>query len=220
MSDSSPAVRVLLAASDEATLAGLRLALADGGFRLVAEVADAGAAADEAARKRPDVCLLDADMPGDVVAATAAIAQLEPGIRVVLLAARRDESAMLEAVQAGAVGYLLKDMDPSRLRHVLHGVTKGEAAIPRGLVTRLITEFRLREHGRRLPLGAGEEVELTAREWDVLSLLADGATTRDASAQLGIAEVTVRRHVSTAMAKLKVSDRGAAVQLVRAARRS
>ena len=72
----------------------------------------------------------------------------------------------------------------------------------------------------RLPVGAGDEAELTAREWDVLSLMADGATTRDMSGRLGIAEVTVRRHVSTVLAKLQVSDRGAAVQLLRAARRS
>jgi DNA-binding NarL/FixJ family response regulator len=221
MSDTrSTAIRVVLAAAHDATLAGLRLALEDGPFELVAEVAEADAAAEAAERERPDVCLLDTDIPGDVFAATAKIARRVPSAGIVLFASERDEAAMLDAVRAGAVGYLLKDMDPGRLRYALQGVTQGEAAIPRTLVTRLITEFRLREHGMRLPVGTGGEAELTAREWDVLSLMADGATTRDMSGRLGIAEVTVRRHVSTVLAKLQVSDRDAAVQLLRATRRS
>jgi DNA-binding NarL/FixJ family response regulator len=212
-------VRVLLAVPHAATAAGVRTALADGPFQLVTEIADAEAAVAAVERERPDVCLLDSDMSGDLLAATAAIARLVPSAGIVVLAAQRDEVAMLDAVRAGAVGYLLKDMDPGRLRYALLGVTQGEAAIPRTLVTRLITEFRLREQGMRLPVGGGDEAELTAREWDVLSLMTDGATTRDMAARLGIAEVTVRRHVSTALAKLQVTDRDAAVQLLRAARR-
>jgi DNA-binding NarL/FixJ family response regulator len=219
MSASRPLLRVLLVASDEATLAGLRLALDDSGLQLVAGAADAEWAVAVAARERPDVCLLDADMPGDVVAATAAIARLEPAVSIVLLAAQRDETAMLDGLRAGAVGYLLKDMDPSRLRHALLGVTNGEAAIPRGLVPRLITELRLREHGTRLPVGAGEEAELTAREWEVLTLMEEGASTREMADRLGIAAVTVRRHISAVVDKLRVTDRDAAVSLLRAARR-
>jgi DNA-binding NarL/FixJ family response regulator len=218
MADSSfPPVRVLLAAAHEATLAGLRLALADGPFELIAEVGESEAAAEAAQRERPDVCLLDGDIRGDLLAAIAAIARLVPSPGIVVLAAERDEAAMLDAVRAGAVGYLLKDMDPGRLRYALYGVTQGEAAIPRTLVTRLITEFRLREQGMRLPGGTGEQAELTAREWEVLSLMTDGATTRDMAERLGIADVTVRRHVSAVLAKLQVPDREAAAQLLRAA---
>ena len=215
---SSPRIRVLLAAAHEATLAGLRSALSGEPFELIAEIMDAEAAAGRARRERPDICLLDCDIAGDVFAATAAIAQQVPSAGIVLLASERDEATMLDAVRAGAVGYLLKDMDPGRLRHALRGVTQGEAAIPRTLMTRVITEFRLRGHGTRLPTGTGEEAELTAREWDVLSLLADGASTREVAQQLGIASVTVRRHVSAVLAKLQVADREAAVQLLHAAR--
>jgi DNA-binding NarL/FixJ family response regulator len=200
-------------------LAGLRLALEDGPFLIVAAVADAEAAADAAARERPDVCLLDVEIAGDAIAATAAIARAAPEAGIVVLAPERDETVMLDAIRAGAIGYLLKDMDPARLRYALLGVTQGEAAIPRTLMARLITEFRLREHGMRLPLAEGREAELTGREWDVLTLLADGASTREMAERLGIADVTVRRHVSTMLAKLEVADRAAAVQMLREARR-
>ena len=81
---------------------------------------------------------------------------------------------MLDAVRAGAVGYLLKDMDPERLRFALLGVTDGEAALPRGLVARLMHEFRVRERRRGLELGLHAEADLTGREWDVLGLMAEG----------------------------------------------
>jgi|SRR5215211_4698883 len=212
-------IRVLLAVPHEATAAGVRLALGDGPFEVVTEIGDAEAAVAAARRERPDVCLLDADMSGDLLAAIAAAGRLVPSAGIVVLAADRDEAAMLDAVRAGAVGYLLKDMDPGRLRYALLGVTQGEAAIPRTLVARLITEFRLRDQGMRLPIGGGGEAELTAREWAVLSLMTDGATTRQMAARLGITEVTVRRHVSAALTKLHVTDREAAVQLLRTARR-
>ena len=219
MSESSSVhVRVLVAAAHEATLAGLRLALEERLLRIVAAVSDSESAAKAAAREGPDVCLLDVDIAGDAIAATAAIARVAPGAGIVMLASERDEKVMLDAIRAGAVGYLLKDMDPARLRYALLGVTQGEAAIPRTLMTRLITEFRLREHGMRLPVSDGREAELTAREWDVLTLLADGASTHEMAERLGIADVTVRRHVSTVLAKLEVADRAAAVQLLRTAR--
>jgi DNA-binding NarL/FixJ family response regulator len=196
-----------LAAADAATLAGLRLALADG-FELVAEASD-----------RPDVCVLDADLPGDTNEAIADLARRVPGAGIVVLASEREPVSMLEAVRAGAVGYLMKDMDPGRLRYALKGVAHGEAAIPRTLMARLITEFRIRERGLRLQGGDGEDAELTSREWDVLSLMADGASTREMAERLGIADVTVRRHVSAVLAKLRVADRASAVALLRAARR-
>src|SRR5206468_6425790 len=118
-------------------------------------------------------------------------------------------------VRAGAVGYLLKDMDPERLRFALLGVTQGEAALPRVLVTRLMLEFRVREGRRRLLAAGGHQAELTRREWDVLTLLAEGASTREIAASLNVSAVTVRRHVSGVLGKLGVSSREAAVELLR-----
>jgi DNA-binding NarL/FixJ family response regulator len=117
---------------------------------------------------------------------------------------------MLEVVRAGAMGYLLKGMDPDRLRYAIIGVTNGEAAVPRTLVARLMREFRLRERRRSL-IGSAR---LTARELGVLEQLADGATTREIAETLGISDVTVRRHVSSVLAKLGVADRAAAVAML------
>jgi DNA-binding NarL/FixJ family response regulator len=209
-------VRVLLADAHAATLAGLRMALSGPPFTVVAEATEAGAAVEGALRERPEICILDADMPGGAVGATAEIVRALPRTGVVVLASSRDDGAMLDAVRAGAVGYLLKDMDPERLRFALIGVTQGEAALPRVLVTRLMLEFRVKDRRRRLDLGLGD-VRLTAREWDVLALMAEGSTTREIAAALGVSEVTVRRHVSGVVAKLGVPDRAAAVQALRAA---
>lgn len=204
-------IRLLLADAHAATLAGLRMALAGEPFVVVAEVADGEAAIAAALREQPDVCVLDADMPGGVTVATAEITRRLDAAEVVVLASERDDHAMLDAVRAGAMGYLLKGMDPARLRYAIIGVTNGEAAVPRTLVARLMLEFRVRERRRTL-MGTAQ---LTPREWDVLEQLADGASTRAIGEALGISAVTVRRHVSGALAKLGVADRTAAVELLR-----
>lgn len=210
-------VRVLLADAHSATLAGLRMALAGGPFDVVAEVDTADGAVEAAGRERPDVCVLDADMPGGAVRATSEIVRAQPDAAVVVMASARNDATMLDVVRAGAVGYLLKDMDPERLRFALLGVTQGEAALPRVLVARLMLEFRVRERHRHVATAGGHEVELTRREWDVLALLEQGASTREIAASLGISVVTVRRHVSGVLGKLGVTSRDAAVELLRSA---
>ena len=126
------------------------------------------------------------------------------------------DEQLFGALRAGAVGYLLRGTDPDRLAHALRGVASGEAPIPRSLVTRLIAEFRRGDLGRIPMTGPGGE-RLSARESDVLALLAQGASTRAAAVALGVSEVTVRRHVSGAVAKLGVPDRAAALAALRAA---
>jgi DNA-binding NarL/FixJ family response regulator len=212
------AIRIVVADAHAAARTGLRMALRGGEFDVVAEVADADAAIAATVREHPEICLLDADMPGDAIDATAQITAQAPQTAVVILATERGDEAMLEAIRAGAAGYLHKDMDPERLRYALRGVLDGEGALSRRLTARLMQEFRARERGRRLMAPSGGEVELSAREWGVLELLAGGASTREAATALGISEVTVRRHVSSVTAKLGVADRDAAVAALRAAR--
>jgi len=99
-------------------------------------------------------------------------------------------------------------------RPALRGVLDGEAALPRGLVARLIDEFRTRGKRRRLPLMRQRGVELTEREWEVLELLHDGLSTAAIAERLGISPVTVRRHVSEILKKLRVTSREEAVRLL------
>src|SRR3954469_6499907 len=209
--DPKPPIRVLLASPHAAALAGLRMSLGREHFDVVAEAADATAAVAAALREEPDICVLDTDIPGGATQATATITGELPRTAVVLLAHTRGDEPMLDAVRAGAAGYLFSDMDPERLRFALRGVMEGEAALPRKLVTRLMQEFRVRERGRTLAIAPGTDVALTSREWDALELLAEGASTRETARRMGISDVTVRRHVSSATAKLGVADRGAAV---------
>jgi DNA-binding NarL/FixJ family response regulator len=218
MTDAAPSrIRVLIADAHAATLAGLRMAIGGEPFEVVAEASDAAAAIAAARREHPDICILDADMPGGAIDATADIAQGVHSSAVVVLAATRHDAVMLEAVRAGAAGYLLKDINPERLRFALIGVMHGEAALPRTLVARLMLEFRMSSHRRRIPIAGGEAAELTPREWDVLVLMADGASTQEMASALKISDVTVRRHVSGVLAKLQVHDREAAVAVLRGA---
>jgi DNA-binding NarL/FixJ family response regulator len=128
----------------------------------------------------------------------------------------RDED-VFAALQAGAVGYLLKDTDPDRLPLAVEGALDGEAAMPRTLVARLINEFQSREHRSRRRLGT-DGVELSEREWAVLNGLADGLSTKELAVQLGVSPVTVRRHVSGVLEKLEVPTRDEAVRLLDASR--
>ena len=204
---------VLVADDHPPTRAGVRIALEQGGFSVCAEVGDAGSAVAAALRERPDVCLLDIHMPGGGIAAAAEISRRLPDAAVVMLTVSREDSDLFDALRAGASGYLLKDIDPARLPLALEGVLAGEAALPRGLVTRLVQEFRTRQRSKRLIAGfAG--ARLTDREWDVLELMREGESTAEIAERLAIAPVTVRRHISEILRKLRVTDREAAVRLL------
>lgn len=203
---------VVVADDHAPTRVGVRGALADGGFRVVAEAGRADAAVDAARRERPDVCVLDVNMPGGGIAAAARITEELPGTAVVMLTVSRDDEDLFAALRAGARGYLLKDMDPGRLAAALRGVLSGEAALPRTLVARLIGEFRVDGRPSRR-LGRRRGATLTAREGEVLELLRREMTTAEIAHRLGVADVTVRRHVSAILAKLRVPDRKAMARL-------
>jgi two-component system, NarL family, nitrate/nitrite response regulator NarL len=204
---------VLVADDHAPTRAGVRGALAEDGFVVVAEAPNADAAVDGALRERPDVCVLDIEMPGSGIVAAARISEQLPATAVVMLTVSRDDEHLFASLRAGAVGYLLKDMDPSRLGAALRGVLGGEAALPRTLVARLIGEFRSVERRPSLPFVRERGAKLTPREWEVLQLLRDGMTTAAIAHRLGVADVTVRRHVSAILAKLRLPDRKAMARL-------
>jgi two-component system nitrate/nitrite response regulator NarL len=209
----SAPLTALIADDHAPTRAGVRAALTEAGFAIVAEVDRADAAVEGALRERPDVCVLDINMPGSGIAAAARITEQLPDTAVVMLTVSRDDEDLFAALRAGARGYLLKDMDPDRLGAALRGVLSGEAALPRTLVARVIGEFRAAERRPSLPLVRRRGATLTAREWEVLELLREELTTAEIAHRLGVADVTVRRHVSSILAKLRVPDRKAMARL-------
>jgi two-component system, NarL family, nitrate/nitrite response regulator NarL len=198
---------VLVADDHAPTRAGVRAVLVEDGFEVVAEAATADTAVDAALRARPDVCVLDVHMPGGGIAAAARIAKASPGSVVVMLTVSRADEDLFAALRAGAAGYLLKDMDPARLAPALRGVLAGEAAVPRTLVARVVEEFRSAERRPSLPLVRRRGARLTSREWEVLELLRERRTTAEIAHRLGLSAVTVRRHISSILAKLRVPDR-------------
>jgi DNA-binding NarL/FixJ family response regulator len=206
---------VLVADDHPPTRAGVRRVLEQDGFVVCAEEADAAGAVEAALRERPDVCLLDVRMPGGGgVAAAAEIARRLPETRLVMLTVSRDDDDLFDALRAGASGYLLKDIERSKLPDALRSVLDGEAQLPANLVARVLDEFRGRVTRQRVLLEGRPAVDLRPREWEVLELLRDGLTTAEIAARLFIAEVTVRSHVSAILRKLRVPDREAAVRLL------
>jgi DNA-binding NarL/FixJ family response regulator len=203
--------RIVLADDHPPTRAGVRAALESHGFTVCAEVADASAAIDAALRERPDVVLLDVHMPGSGIRAAAEITSHLPETSVVMLTISRNDDDLFDALRAGASGYLLKDMDPSRLGPALEGVLSGEAALPRSLTARLIDEFRERGKRRKLPLVGDRAVVLTSREWEVLDLMREGLSTEEIAERLFLSRVTVRRHVGGILRKLQVGTRAEAL---------
>jgi len=176
----------------------------------------ASGAVAAALRDVPDVCLLDIDVPGGGIGAAATISSQLPQTQVIMLSAAANDADLFSALEAGASGYLLKEMNPAQLGRTLRAALRGEAALPRALTTRLIEEFRARTQSPSLTRPSKRD--LTSREWDVLECLCDGLSTRRIAKRLFISQTTVRRHVSSILKKLDVPNRQAAAKV--AAQRS
>jgi DNA-binding NarL/FixJ family response regulator len=213
----SARVRVLIADDDGSSRAGVRLSLDGHGFASCGESDSADATVAAARRQRPDVCLIESDLPGGGVDALRRVLSEVPGTVVVMLSGSVDDERLLAAVRAGARGYLLKDMDPSRLPMALRGVVDGEAALPRSLMLRVLEELVALEHGRYAGQLSRLGVSLTNRERQVLELLERGLATAQIGETLAISSVTVRRHVSEVLRKLDVPDRESALRVLRGA---
>jgi DNA-binding NarL/FixJ family response regulator len=209
-------LRVLIADGHPPARAGVRLALENDGFIVCTEEQTAPSAVAAALRDRPDMCLLDIDVPGGAIEAAATIRSRLPQTQVVMLSATARDAELFSALEAGASGYLLKEMNPAQLGRTLRAALRGEAALSRALTTRLIEEFRAR--ARQPSLTRRTDRDLTAREWEVLDCLCEGLSTRRIAKRLFISQTTVRRHIGSILKKLDVPSRQAAAKV--AARRS
>ena len=206
---------VLVADSQIPVRAGIKRAIEPHGMRVVAEVANAEEAVQMALNHRPDVCVLAVGLPGNGIGVTRRIKELLPGTKIVMMTASAHDEELFEALRAGADGYLVMSTPSSRLPHAIAGVMRGEAALPRAMTGRLVLEFRERGTRRRVILASADaEVELTAREFEVLQRLRKREATAEIANRLGISQVTVRRHVASLLRKLGVPNRRRAIELI------
>ena len=209
-------LRVLLADDHAPTREDLRWALTQGGLQVCAEASDAAHAVQLALETSPDICLLDVRMPGGGVAAAWEISARLPTTKVVMLSVSDEDTDLFSALRAGAVGYLVKDLDLRLLPRALRDVADGRAAIPRALVARMVKQFHTNEpRFRTTAMSTDLGPRLTSREWDVLAALSEGLSTREISRRLQIKPSGVRAHISALVHKLGVADRDAAVALFR-----
>jgi two-component system, NarL family, nitrate/nitrite response regulator NarL len=206
-------LRVVIADDHPPTRVGVREALEKQSCAVVAEAATAEEAVTAARELAPDVCLLDINMPGSGIAAAAEITHTMPDIAVVMLTASRDDEDLFAALRAGASGYLLKDMDPTRIGSALRGVLAGEAVLPRWLVLKVVDQLRATPRRRIALPNRKATAQLTEREAEILDLMANGLSTEDIAGRLFVAQVTVRSHIAAILRKLRVKDRNAAVRL-------
>ena len=207
-------VRVALAVHDAPTRAGLRLALRAPGMHVTVEAATVEELHALTGAQHFDVALVAADLPGGGFAALRAVSRGAPSARAILLSRETSDDEFIEAMRAGAVGYVGQDIQADRLAAVVRAVAAGEAAVPRCFAAVLLDEIHGRERFRS-SVTRHARSPVTEREWEVLRLLADDLSTAQLAQRIGISEVTVRRHVSSAVAKLGLPDRAAAVRLLR-----
>jgi two-component system, NarL family, response regulator LiaR len=203
-------IRVLIADDHAVVRQGLRTFLElQHDIEVVADASDGEEAVAAALDGRPDVVLMDLVMPGvDGIEATRRILQERPDTRVIALTSFLDDDKVLPAVRAGAAGYLLKDVEPDELVRAIHTVNAGEALLHPAVTARVMRELTEGESAAAEPDG-----RLTAREREVLALVARGLPNKLIARELGIAEKTVKTHVSSILAKLGVSDRTQAALL-------
>lgn len=215
LTSESAELTVLLADDQAAARVGIRRAIEPHGLRVVAQASTAAEALRMAFQQRPDVCLVAVGLPGNGIEAARMIKRAVPTTKIVMMTAARRDEDMFGALRAGADGYLLMTTSARRLPHAILGVARGEAALPREMTARLILEFRERGTRRRVTLPAMEaDVEFTAREFEVVERLRKHERTAEIASELGISEVTVRRHVSSILRKLESPNRNSAIEML------
>jgi len=195
-------IRILLVDDHPVVRHGLRGMLdAEPDLSVVGEAGSGDAGVTLAAAVRPDIVLMDLRMPdGDGVSATERILKTVPGARVIVLTTYESDRDILRAIEAGACGYLLKDTSPAELADAVRAAARGETVLAPSVASTLVRQVR-----------QPAPPALSARESEVLRLVASGLTNAEIGKQLFISEATVKTHLLRVFNKLDVADRTAAV---------
>ncbi len=212
-------LKLLLADDHPVVRQGIRMMLnTDSDFQVMAEASDGEEAVKLAAEHGPDVILMDMRMPNmDGIQATRLIKARSPATTIIMLTAHDNKAYIVAAARAGASGYLLKDSSRDLLVDTIHSVASGgpfiQAVLPEQALAVLTkrTAVRTRHYPRDPDHDRGAVEELSPREREVVTLLANGCSNRDIATVLAISEETVKKHVQSIIAKLGAADRTEAV---------
>lgn len=197
-------LRIVLVDDHEVVRLGLRTVLEDmEGVEVVAEAGSGEAAIAACERYEPDVVIMDIRMPGKSgIQACQTIVERWPQTRVVMLTSYANDELIVEAIQAGAVGYVLKQVGTAELIRALEAVRQGAASLDPSITQRVLAMMRQRTEPAPDPFR-----ELTEREIDILRLLATGKSNMEIADALSLSEKTVRNHVSIMLSKLHLNNR-------------
>ncbi|GAB78816.1 two component transcriptional regulator, LuxR family [Austwickia chelonae] len=211
-------VRVLLV-DDQALFRGAIATLVDqlDDFSVVGEAGNGLDGIEKARALRPDLIVMDVEMPVmDGVEAARILREQMPSIKVIMLTVCEEDEKLLTAVRLGAHGYLLKDLRPEQLFDMLRSVMRDETPVSPALVGRLLAELRGDGRSPHTPAPQPSDPGLSQRELEIMRLVADGLTNKEIGARLSITEGTVKNHVHNALHKLDMSNRiQAAAYIVR-----
>ena len=187
---------------------GLRLLLeSETGIEIIADAASAEDGLRLASELQPDVILMDIQLPNmNGIEATKRIKSTNPRIQILMLTMFQDDDSVFAAIRAGAQGYLLKGASQEEIAQAIRGVARGEAVFGAGVATRVLTYFAANR-----PMAAPLFPELTAREREILELIAQHATNSTIATRLELSPKTVRNYVSNIISKLQVASRSEAI---------
>ncbi|MBD0021985.1 response regulator [Gordonia pseudamarae] len=204
MNDEQPRLRVMVVDDHPMWRDGVARDLTDEGFDVVATADGVGSSARRARAVLPDVVLMDMQLPdGSGVQATAAVLAASPGTRVLVLSASDERDDVLDAVKAGASGYLVKSASKSELVEAVRATGSGQAVFTPGLAGLVLGEYRRMSREPASPA----KPTLTERETEVLRHVAKGLSAKQIAGRLGVSHRTVENHVQASLRKLQLGNR-------------